>query len=181
MVAVRVVASLLLAALLNIWCSSATPPHPHAPAPATCPPAFAPADCLVCPLQLTPLSLAPPPPTGPSPRSAPSSSPRPVDPLFTMPSSIAPAITLPASLSNSPRLTLSAWLKAVLAHARQIEPTLDLYGSLYLVAPDLTWQKLPKNLIPAPGPDIDDGSDVEYVGTIRPRPSHICPPPRTLQ
>ena len=97
-----------------------------------------------------------------------------------MSSSSAPTFVLSVSLRNSPRLHLKAWLKAVLAYARTLEPTLDQYGALYLVAPTLTWASMTKNLIPAPVPDDDENIDPDLPAfTIRPRPLHRQPPTPT--
>ena len=51
---------------------------------------------------------------------------------------------LSVSLVHEPRLHLEAWIKAILKYARKLYPTLDAYGSLYLVCPDDKWNVMSK-------------------------------------
>ena len=165
MVARAAVVNLLCLALFNIWCSK--PFAPPLVLPVSAAAGSPPLDPAECPLTHLP-PLVPSPPIGPSTSSP--SAPPPADSIMS--SSSAPSFSLSVSLRNSPRLHLTAWLKAVLAYARTLEPTLDQYGALYLVAPTLTWSHMSKNLITA---ETDD-EHAPPVTTIRPRPLHPQPP-----
>ena len=150
MVARAAVVNLLCLALFNIWCSK--PFAPPLVLPVSAAAGSPPLDPAECPLTHLP-PLVPSPPIGPSTSSP--SAPPPADSIMS--SSSAPSFSLSVSLRNSPRLHLTAWLKAVLAYARTLEPTLDQYGALYLVAPTLTWAHMSKNVIPEdPGGSSDD-------------------------
>ena len=103
-----------------------------------------------------------------------------VPPLGSIPPTLAPLtmsrsssadFVLPVTLHDEPRLRFDSWLTAVHEYARTLEPTIDIYGALYLVCDDVTWGQLRKNIItPA-----HDGMGPAPPPTIRPRPSH--PPP----
>ena len=92
---------------------------------------------------------------------------------------------LSVSLIHEPRIHLEAWLKAILKYARKLHPTLDAYGSLYLVCPDDKWNVMSKNIISTSvaGTDPGDGSVGPWPPTVtvstRPRPVHVKPPAAT--
>ena len=94
-----------------------------------------------------------------------------------MSSSAATDFVLPVSLADSPRLHFADWLKATHQYARSLEPTIDLYGALYLMCDDVTWKSLSKNIVPV----THDGMGPAPAPTIRPRPRHLPPnaPSRT--
>ena len=92
---------------------------------------------------------------------------------------------LSVSLIHEPRIHLEAWLKAILKYARKLHPTLDAYGSLYLVCPDDKWNMMSKNIIThsVTGVDPGDGSHGPWPPTVttthRARPAYVKPPEAT--
>ena len=150
-------------ALFNIWILGLVFPSPSLPQFALSPPIPASLSPLepslfitpAVPLQLTFSFPFPLPPTGIAKDKA---TPLPTElslPSSTMTSSSAsPLYSLPVTLVDSPRLHLTAWLKAINKHARTIEISLDHYGALYLVCTDTVWQALARNTIPPIPPNM---------------------------